>query len=108
MENWIIIFIVVAILLLLNGGAYENFDDNEDSLDLSGMVMATDTGKSLNTGSNDVFDDSLFQNVVIYQNNISGNTVNSSGIANCIKNCDGTCTEFGYSGIGMCFREKNE
>lgn len=46
-------------------------------------------------------DDNLFADVVVYDNNDD-----RAGLDKCLEYCDGTCVEFGPTGIGQCFPKK--
>jgi hypothetical protein len=52
----------------------------------------------------DLLDDSLFTNVVTYNNDDDPYECGSKlGIEKCLENCPGRCIEFGITGIGYCF-----
>ena len=52
----------------------------------------------------DLLDDSLFNNVVTYNNDDDPYECGSKlGIEKCLENCPGRCIEFGITGIGYCF-----
>uniref|UniRef100_A0A6C0AD88 Uncharacterized protein n=1 Tax=viral metagenome TaxID=1070528 RepID=A0A6C0AD88_9ZZZZ len=65
--------------------------------------------KKTNPSEDTTFDDRLFDphfndpyNKTIYYENKEENGLNS-GIKDCIKNCDGSCLEYGISGNAWCF-----
>lgn len=53
---------------------------------------------------NDLLDDSLFANVITYENddNLYENGA-MLGIDKCAGQCKGKCVEFGVTGVGYCF-----
>ena len=92
--NTQIIIIAIIVMAIYVSCKRENFDDQKVSF-----------GR-LTTGTK-LTDDSLFSNVVTYNNDdylYKGiNNQGKLGIDKCIHNCHGQCIEFGITGIGMCF-----
>ncbi|ATZ80294.1 hypothetical protein BMW23_0236 [Bodo saltans virus] len=73
---------------------------------ISNAALNDNTGvKNFGTlNNNTLLTDSLFSNVVIYNNDADPYSKNGMlGIDKCMSKCDGSCIEFGITGTGWCF-----
>ena len=56
------------------------------------------------TDDNSIFTDPMFSDIIKYMSTISDkNIVTESGVEKCLKNCEGNCMEYGFTGVGICF-----
>jgi hypothetical protein len=56
------------------------------------------------TDSSSIFTDPMFSDIIKYMSTISDNNeVVESGVEKCLKNCEGNCIEYGFTGVGICF-----
>ena len=56
------------------------------------------------TDSYSIFTDPMFSDIIKYMSTISDNNkVVESGVEKCLKNCEGNCIEYGFTGVGICF-----
>jgi len=95
----IFIFIFVIYLLCI-------YDSNDQAKEKFTSKYAVNdhvyTGRRRD--GNDLLDDSLFSNIVTYNNDDNPYEQGSKlGIEKCLENCPGRCIEFGVTGIGYCF-----
>lgn len=104
---------------------YQPLDGNENvTTETNFAVVQTDdsseaTSDSLGSSVEDIYDpvytttgsifsDPAFSDLIIYKNTINThNVVLQTGIDKCLKSCDGTCMEYGLTGIGVCFPDES-
>lgn len=82
---------------------------------LEKMTSESETSKSLSKNSHNpskdtmsetisILNDPQFGDLIVYNNDINPYaTGETNGVKKCIKNCRGTCVEFGITGIAVCF-----
>jgi hypothetical protein len=89
---------------ICNRYSNENFTESDMP---NGYVFITDyTSEDFldNSDNFSIFSDPMFSDIQQYSNTINEkNIVVESGVEKCIKNCEGNCIEYGYTGIGICF-----
>jgi hypothetical protein len=98
----------MAILILQLFTMAQNTETTENTENTENFVSNTnDINKKKQFGllnNNDLITDSLFSNVVIYNNDKNPYAKDGMlGIDKCMKECDGSCVEFGITGTGWCF-----
>lgn len=94
----------------------ENYQQNEDttipfafpiSETLQDFTFITDYSSEEFadvTDSNSIFTDPMFSDIIKYMSTINDNNeVVESGVEKCLKNCEGNCIEYGFTGVGICF-----
>ncbi len=115
---------------------YENFDINNNNIDYTGIINENREkefqsnvikGLTLETKFNRpyqkkqiyntyfdnlrknkplsiTYEDPLFSDVITYENDIVNNKI---GLEQCLENCNGSCIEYGQTGIAHCFPNNN-
>jgi hypothetical protein len=101
--NSIIIIVLLFIIALYFLCFDNNVDQNKENF-TSKYVANDHIYLGHRRDGNDLLDDSLFSNVVTYNNDDDPYECGSKlGIEKCLENCPGRCIEFGITGIGYCF-----
>jgi hypothetical protein len=95
----IIILIMIAYYLCL-------INNKSDDEKFTSKYVANDhTYLGYRRDKYDLLDDSLFANMIVYNNDDDPYENGSKlGIEKCLDNCSGKCVEFGITGIGYCFQ----
>jgi len=104
--NILILLALFVIVLYL----FKNNNNDSKTIDHFGnesSIIDETSGENKVTKNYSIFNDSLFSDIEVFDSVIEGNTIKEIGINNCLNNCNGTCTEFGYSGKGICFPDSN-
>jgi hypothetical protein len=98
------IFIIVLVLVIVYILCLSN-NTNQNTEKFESKYVANDNiylGRRRD--GYDLLDDSLFNNVITYNNDDDPYECGSKlGIEKCLENCPGRCIEFGITGIGYCF-----
>lgn len=94
----------------------ENYQQNEDttipfafpiSETLQDFTFITDYSSEEFadvTDSNSIFTDPMFSDIIKYMSTINDNNeVVESGVEKCLKNCEGNCIEYGFTGLEYVF-----
>ena len=97
----ILLLIIVFFMCTVEGSKKENFTNKYIANDHIYSGRRRD--------GYDLLDDSLFTNVVTYNNDDDPYECGArTGLEKCLENCPGRCLEFGVSGIGYCFAPDEE
>ena len=97
------LFVVVLYLFINNNNTSNGIDHfgNESN------IIDETSGENKITKNYSIFNDDLFSDIEVFDSVIEGNTVKEIGINNCLRKCNGTCTEFGYTARGICFPDRD-
>lgn len=88
--DYLLLFIFCLIFVLI----YKCLIKKEDFSDISKGTMKTVP---------QLADDRVFEDIIVYSNDDE-----KAGIFHCIDNCQGTCVEYGVTGVGHCFPSKSK
>jgi hypothetical protein len=62
--------------------------------------------KTTDKGPKSIQDDKLYADVIVYENDTETGT-GRLGLDKCLEYCDGTCLEYGVTGVAHCFPRNN-
>ena len=101
------LLLVVVLLLILWYYMFES-KTPENYYNTSTKEQSNLLTKDIMSESIDILLDPVFSNVIVYNNDenpyVDGEQI---GLAKCLDRCDGTCVEYGITGIATCFPNTN-
>jgi hypothetical protein len=89
--------LLIVLLLLIGYRLTRNISINIDTFDPLTKQQ---------TGPRKIHDDKLFADVKVYEND-NDEGYGRLGLDKCLEYCDGTCVEYGVTGVAHCFPSKN-
>lgn len=105
MQYKILLVVVIIGIIILTYNKYTNKETYTN--DPNPVNTTNSTGQSTLTPptlyDSNLMNDSLFKDVVYYENDIRGDVYGRIGLDKCLENCNGTCLEFGVTGNAYCF-----
>lgn len=100
----LLIVVIIGIIILMNT---KNIRNEKYTNDPNPIITSDAANQSTLTPptlyDSNLMNDSLFKDVVYYENDIRGDARGRIGLDKCLENCNGTCLEFGITGNAYCF-----
>ena len=91
--------VLLAVALIIVYVVLTYFTTKTDNFDPLTKVITDRTPQALQK-------DTLFSDIIVYENEYDDNGIGRVGLDKCLEYCDGACVEYGVTGIAQCFPSK--